>query len=81
MPAYQSMYRAIKSCETVILKLINDTLWAMENKHVTAMVAIDLSMSFDTVDHNIFLNTLHCKFEISDNALEWVNSYLRPRSC
>ena len=33
------------------------------------------------VGHDILLNTLHCKFGISDNAIEWVNSYLRPRSC
>ena len=53
----------------------------MENKHVTAMVVIDFSVAFDTVDHDILLNMLHCKFGISDTALEWVNSYLRPRSC
>ena len=53
----------------------------MENKYVTAMITIDLSVAFDTVDHGILLNTLHCKFGISDNSIEWVNSYLRPRSC
>ena len=53
----------------------------MENKYVTAMVTIDLSAAFNTVDHDILFNTLHCKFGISDNAIEWVNSYLRPRSC
>ena len=55
-------------------------LWSMENKHVTAMVAINLSVAFSMVDHDVLLNTLHSKFGISDNALEWVNSYLRPRS-
>ena len=30
MPDYQSAYRANQSCETVILKLVNDSLWAME---------------------------------------------------
>ena len=53
----------------------------MENKYVTAMITIDLSMAFNTVDHDILLNTLHCKFGISDNAIEWVYSYLKPRSC
>ena len=53
----------------------------MENKHVTAMVAITLSVAFDTVDHDTLLEMLHCKFGISDKALEWINSYLRPRSC
>ena len=53
----------------------------MENKYVTTMVTIDLSMAFDTVGHDILLNTLHCKFGKSDSAIEWVNAYLRPRSC
>ena len=53
----------------------------MENKYVTAMITIDLSVAFNMVDHDILLNTLHCKFGISDNAIEWVKSYLRPRSC
>ena len=81
MPDYQSTYRANQSCETVILKLVNDSLRAMENKYVTTMVTIDLSVAFDMVEHEILLNTLHCKFGISENAIEWVNSYLRPRSC
>ena len=64
-----------------IVKLVNDLLWAMENKYITAMTTINLSMVFDTVDHDILLNTLHNKFGISENAFKWVNSYLRPRSC
>ena len=75
------MYRANRKCETALLELVNDTLWAMENKYVTAMVEINLSVAFDMVDHDILLNTLHCKFEINDNALQWVNSYLRSRTC
>ena len=62
MPDYQLVYRANQSCETAILKLVNDLLWAMENKYVTAMVTVDLSVTFDTVDYKILLNTLHCKF-------------------
>ena len=45
------------------------------------MVTIDLSVAFNTVVHDILLNTLHCKCGISDSAIAWVNSYLRPRSC
>ena len=32
LPEYQSAYRKHYSCETSLLKLVNDTLWAMENK-------------------------------------------------
>ena len=60
---------------------MNDSLWAMENKYVTALITINSYAAFDTVDHDILLKTLHYKFGISGNTIEWVNSYLRPRSC
>ena len=31
MPDYQSAYRKFYSCETVLVKLVNDILWAMEH--------------------------------------------------
>jgi hypothetical protein len=61
--------------------LVNDLLDAMENKEVTALIAIDLSAAFDTVDHDILLNVLQKQYGVSGNALSWVESYLRPRSC
>ena len=56
-------------------------LWAMERKNVTAMVVMDLSAAFDTVDHDILLSVLENKFGIKDVALRWFESCLRPRSC
>ena len=73
--------QANHSCETSLLKIINDMLWAMERKNVTAMVVMDLSAAFDTVDHDILLSILENKFGIKDVALRWFESYLRPRSC
>ena len=51
LPDYQSAYRENRSCETVLPKLTNDLLWSMERKNVTAMIALDLSAAFDTVNH------------------------------
>ena len=53
MPSYQSAYRANFSCETTLVKLTDDLLWAMEHQEVTPLVAIDLSATFDTVDHDM----------------------------
>ena len=53
----------------------------MENQNVAALSAIDLSAAFDTVDHNILLEVLKVKFDISGTALDWFNNYLRPRYC
>ena len=47
---------------------------------ITAIIAIDLSAAFDTVDHDILLDVLHNQFGISETALAWYDSYLRPRS-
>ena len=80
-PDYQSAYREHYSCETAILKLSNDILWAMEKQHVTwPRVALDLSAAFDTVDHPTLLSVLKHKFSIEDKALQWFDQYLRPRS-
>ena len=81
MPDYQSAYRENYSCETALIKLLNDLLWAMEQQKVTAMMAIDLSAAFDTVDHSILLSVLSNKFNIKGAAMKWFDSYLRPRSC
>ena len=79
-PDYQSAYRDNYSCETAVLRISNDILWAFEKQSITSLVAIDLSAAFDMVDHTILLNILNCKFGIADKALKWFNSYLRPRS-
>ena len=79
-PDYQSAYRPDYSCETAVLRISNDILWAFENKSITALVAIDLSAAFDTVDHTILLQVLNAKFGITGQALKWFNSYLRDRS-
>ena len=79
-PDYQSAYREHYSCETAVLKLSNDILWAMEKQHVTCLVALDLSVVFDTVDHPTLLSVLKHKFGVEDKALQWFDQYLRPRS-
>ena len=79
-PDYQSAYREHYSCKTAVLKLSNDILWAMEKQHVTCLVALDLSTAFDTVDHPTLLSVLKCKFGLENNAIQWFDQYLRPRS-
>ena len=81
LPGYQSTYRRNYSCETALIKITNDCLWAMENQMVTAMVAIDLSAAFDTVDHGILLDVLNKKFGVHNTALQWFDNYLSSRSC
>ena len=81
IPDYQSAYHANYSCETALLKIMNDILWTMERQEKTALIAIDLSAAFDTVDHNILIEVLHRRFGVTETSLESFSSYLRPRFC
>ena len=80
LPDFQSAYHANYSTETSFERMTNDILWAMEEKHITLMVILDLSVAFDMVDHNIPLKSLENQFGVTDTALKWFDSYLRPRS-
>ena len=59
--------------------MTNDLLWAIENKNCTALVGIDLSAAFDTVDHSILIEVMNINFAVQGTALKWLKSYLRPR--
>ena len=77
---FQSAYRANHSLETALLRVNNDILRAMDSGKVTALVLLDLSAAFDTVDHNILLTRLRTDIGVSGAALRWCESYLRNRS-
>ena len=70
LPDYQSAYREKRSCETVLLNLTSDLLWSMERKNVTALITLDLSIAFDTVDHSVLITTLQSNFGINGIVLE-----------
>ena len=53
----------------------------MEKQEVTALIALDLSAAFDTVDHDILLEVLENQYGVCKTALQWLDSYLRPRNC
>ena len=74
---FQSAYRPNHSTETT---LHNDILREMDNGRITALVLLDLSAAFDTVDHNILLNRLEHDIGIGGAALRWRKSYLKNRT-
>ena len=51
----------------------------MEKQLVTAIVILDLSTAFDTIDHDLLLEVLATRFDIQGKALEWYSNYLKPR--
>ncbi len=76
----QSAYRCFHSTETALLRVHSDILCALDNKCAVALVLLDLSAAFDTIDHTVLLSRLKNRFGIRGNALAWIKSYLTDRS-
>ena len=51
----------------------------MENQRIIAIIAIDLSATFDTVHHQILTDVLNKRFNIEGAALEWFSNSLSPK--
>ena len=54
-------------------------LEAIDKKHVTALILLDLSKAFDNINHTILLHKLKC-VGASSLAIQWFESYLTGRS-
>ena len=52
----------------------------MENQKAMLLMLLDLSATFDTMDHRILLDHLQFDFGISGSALNWIESYLSNRT-
>ena len=79
LPTNQSSYRQFHSAETALLKVHNDILLNMDQQELTLLVLLDLSAAFDTIDHEILIDTLKSKFGVIGNALKWIKSFLPHR--
>ena len=66
------------SKEHAILQLVNNISSSFERGEHTLEIFIDLSKTFDTVDHEILISKLEY-FGIKGKTLKWLKSYLRER--
>ena len=76
---FQSAYRAGCSTETVLLRIVNDILSALDNDNISVLLLLDLSAAFDTLDHQILLSHLNSVLGIQSTALQWFHPYLSDR--
>ena len=76
---YQSAYRKTYSTETALLKVQTDILEALDTGACVALIMLDISAAFDTLDHGIFLQRLTHSQGISGSAIGWLQSYLSGR--
>ena len=77
---FQSAYRPGHSCETALLRVLNDVLCSSDCGNVTLLVLLDLSAAFDVIDHDLLLDRLHTEAGIAGTALSWFRSYLSDRT-
>ena len=53
---------------------MNDIIRSIDRADVTALVLLDLSSAFDTVDHETLIDVLQKRFAADDTALNWFQS-------
>ena len=77
--SYQSAYKSGHSTETALLSIKNDIHLSLSRGEATALVLLDLSAAFDTIDHSTLLDCLLDWLGVSGLALKWFSSYLTER--
>ena len=80
LPALQSGFRPGHSTETAVLRVLSDILLAVDRGDLAALILLDMTAAFDTVDHDILLQRLNLSFGINADALQWFKSYLLGRT-
>jgi len=80
LPTLQSGFRPGHSTETAVLQVMSELLLAVNRGEVGALILLDLTAAFDTVDHNILLQRLQQTFGIDGNMHRWFRSYLVGRT-
>ena len=67
------------STETLYILMCDSLLDAMDNKKLSALILLDLSKAFDSINHAILLRKLRC-VGASDKTVKWFQSYLSGRT-
>jgi hypothetical protein len=76
LPPSLSAYRVNYSTETSLLAIQNDLLSAADAGMGSALLILDLSAAFDTVDNQRLLKRLPSTFGVTGSSLGWCQSYL-----
>ncbi|KAG5270734.1 hypothetical protein AALO_G00195980, partial [Alosa alosa] len=76
---FQSGFRSNHSTETALVKIVNDLRLATDSNKVSILILLYLSAAFDTIDHSILIHRLAKWVGLSDNALNWFQTYITGR--
>ena len=80
LPETQSAYRQFHSTETALTAVVDKIVKAIDAGQVCALVLLDLSAAFDTIDHDILFDVLDKRFGVQDGAMNWIRSYFSGRT-
>ncbi len=76
---HQSGNKKLHSTKTLNI-LVSDIIHdAMDRKELTAVVLLDLSKAFDSIEHSLLFKKLHSR-GVSGKAVDWFKSYLSDRT-
>ena len=74
----QHAYRKCHSTITCLFELINYIHEKLDQRKVVAIVSLDLSKAFDTINHDLLLKKLG-NLNLNKQAIEYISSYLKNR--
>ena len=78
LSSQQSGNRRFHSTETSLIETTDSILNAIDEKELTAVVLLDMSKAFDSIDHEIHLLKLQ-DVGLSPATVNWFSSYLSER--
>ena len=78
LSSQQSGNRRFHSTETSLIETTDSILNAIDEKELTAVVLLDMSKAFDSIDHEILLLKLQ-DVGLSPATVNWFSSYLSER--
>jgi hypothetical protein len=76
---YQSGFRTGHSTVTALLNITDDIYRDLDEGLFVALVLLDFSKAFDTVNHALLCQKLRTFFNFSSNAISFIESYLTFR--
>ena len=79
VPVFQSGFRRGHSTTTSLLHLSDTVLRSFDSRCLTAIISLDFSKAFDTIDHDLLVAKLR-HTGLSSNVLSFLESYLSSRS-
>ena len=77
---FQFAYRKCQNTETALLRVVNDLLQTTDSGCVPLLSLLDLSATFDKIDHIILITRLRATFGCSGMVLDWFISHLSHRT-